>query len=251
MSDERPITASKYQLFGAISTSDVQPTRDPVRCMHRSSFRAKVSSLTNGRFIKCESLLELRATQLFEVLSHVESYTEQPPPLRLRYDQSRRTTRYTPDLHIKWRDAASWLVEIKPQELAETEHWREKFQAAAIAAITKGFHFVVLTDKHVQAVASGDVQYALDCRHQRHVENLGEPQPWAQTGVVRKEVEREVLAVLEEAFNSAPSVRALRSIGVADIGSPFNRRRDAQENGYERLQARRPGMSPRREGELA
>jgi hypothetical protein len=199
------------------------PTRDPVRGTSRRSFRAKTRSLKNGRFIKCESLLEMRASWLFELVDGIESYTEQPSPLMLKLDKGRRRSRYTPDFFLKWKDGAPWFVEVKPQELATSDHWKRKFSAAGISAIAKGCHFVILTEEHLEAAVNSEIQQALEARHRRYVENLGEPRGSSEPATEQGDFERRALNVLSQAFESSPSIRILRTLGVSDQSSPFER----------------------------
>lgn len=221
MSDSGIFQTERGQSVAARDSTPLLPTRDPVRGTSRRSFRAKCHSLKNARFIKCESLLELQVTWMFELLSGIESYTEQPPPLRLKVEPATPTRRYTPDFCLKWRGAARWLVEVKPQELADSDDWRKKFQAAAIAAIAKGDHFVVLTERHLKAAGIGEIQRVLEQRHRRYVENLGEPQALTGLDGDLGDAERRVLKVLADAFDSSPSIRVLKTLGVPDVHNPF------------------------------
>ncbi|HWI83486.1 Tn7 transposase TnsA N-terminal domain-containing protein [Ramlibacter sp.] len=196
----------------------VGPTRDPVRCMSGRSFRAKFSSVKNQRFIRCESLLEMHAMQMFELVSGVARYTEQPPALRLKMGQPARSSQYTPDIHVEWTGWIPWLVEVKPRQIAESERWQTKLSRAAMAAVRKGFHFVVLTEDHMRAAGMNDVRRALDSRKAKYVESLGDgatdtaTYDPGETG----EIESRVQKVLARAFEESPSLRLLRTPGIAD-----------------------------------
>lgn len=216
------LTAVAAAVIGTRTTGGnlvVGPTRNPIPGMRgRWNFRAKFRSLKNERFIRCESLLEMHAMQLLELVSGVARFTEQPPPLRLKMGQPARTCQYTPDIHVEWFTGAPWLVEVKPQEVAESDHWRAKFSRAAVAALRKGFHFVVLTESHMRAAGMNDVRRALDKRRAIHVDSLGD-------GRVRDitcgdldvgGIESRVLKVLARAFDESPSMRILRTPGTPD-----------------------------------
>lgn len=212
------LTAVAAAVIGAPRTGGdlvVAPTRDPIRGIGRRNFRAKLLSLKNKRFIRCESLLEMHAMQLFELVRGVAKYTEQPPPLRLKLGPQARTSQYTPDIHVEWTTGAPWLVEVKPQDIAQTAHWRAKFSQAAVAALRKGFHFVVLTETHIRAAGMNDVRRALDKRKARHVKSLGDGgiQPVTYDCSDGGEIEARVLAVLARVLNESPSRRISKEPG--------------------------------------
>ena len=192
------------------------PTRDPMAAVRRPNFRTKFRSLKNGRFLRCESLLEHEVMKLFELSPEVERFTEQPQPLQLKFEGPRRGSRYTPDLWIDWKDGWPWLVEVKPRELAELPCWRTKIKAAALAAAARGCHFVVVTEVHLANACIADVDKVLLRRHRQHVENLGDPpQPTVEAPI--SDVERRVLDVLAGALNESPSYEALEALGLAKL----------------------------------
>ncbi len=207
-------TVTHPPLHAAHSQSKVTPpapSRNPYAGSGRRNFRAKACSLKCGRHVRCESLLEWKATRLFELVAAVTSYSEQPPPLRLKIGSSR--SRYTPDFRVDWSGGKPWLVEVKPREFADSDWWRQKFDAAAIASVASGFQFVVLTEEHIAAAGLEDVLRVLDSRHRRYVQALGEPRAPANDDVSACDVECRVLRVLAQALEGSRSISICRDLG--------------------------------------
>src|SRR5690349_6794169 len=95
MTDPYGNSSAPRQVYAArVRASLLNPTRNPVT-PSGDTFRAKHKSLKGANAIKCESLLELRATDLFEFAKGITSFSYQPPKLRLHLDG--RYPRYTPD----------------------------------------------------------------------------------------------------------------------------------------------------------
>lgn len=191
----------------------IAPTRNPLNGKRRFNFRAKAASLKNGRTIRCESLMEAKATRMFEVLGQVQSYSEQPTPLQLKIGKV--WSRYTPDFFVQWKCGQQWLVEVKPAALASTEAWRRKLAVAGVAAFARGMHFVLLTELHIDAAGLAGVDRVLASRHRQYIEDLGVQRHRIEERLARRTEEQHVLRVLARAFAASPSVRACQTLGIA------------------------------------
>lgn len=147
-----------------------QPSRKSVAPTGRQ-FRAKFYSQKCARLIQCESLLEMKAAQLFEFSPHVACFSEQPPPLNIVAAGRRR--RYTPDFLVELRSGARYLVEVKPSELAERPEMSLKLTAAAAVAESLGFRFCVLTEKHARSRGAEAIPRLLAIRLRIRTSALG------------------------------------------------------------------------------
>jgi len=148
----------------------VTPTRSPVHHTGRN-FRGKFYSAKNARHIKCESHLEVLVARLLEFQRNVVGYSEQPPALFFRVGRRRR--RLTPDFIVHRRRGGDCLVEVKPEELAQTPDLKAKFAAAAESAAARGYRFVVLTERAVGKVASQNLEEMLAIRGRMRTRVLG------------------------------------------------------------------------------
>jgi hypothetical protein len=148
----------------------VAPTRSPVRHTGRN-FRGKFYSAKNARHIKCESHLEVLIARLLEFKRNVVGYSEQPPALSFRIGRRRR--KLTPDFIVHRRSGGNCLVEVKPEELAQTPELKAKFAGATEAAAARGYGFVVLTERAVGKVASQNLQEMLAIRGRMRTRGLG------------------------------------------------------------------------------
>lgn len=148
----------------------VAPTRRPVKHTGRT-FRAKYYSLKNAKLIECESLLEMRVARLLEFASGITQYSEQPPALRIRLNG--RLRKYTPDFLVHWRNGARWLIEVKPSEIASTAEMKARFLATTESAQRMGFHFRVLTERHVQKAGASGIEELLAIRRISRTLSLG------------------------------------------------------------------------------
>lgn len=196
-------------------TPPVVPTRDPMKRPRRFNFRAKAITFKQQRLVQCESLLEATASRLLELLTQIESYSEQPTPLTLKR-AGRRASKYTPDFLIQWRTGAQWLVEVKPKQCVLTPEWKCKLAAAGVAAVVRGQHLVVLTEIDIEAADLPAIQRVLEARHKRYIRSLGSPggaveQP---TEPLEGLVETRILRILARAFRASPSVRVCKAFGV-------------------------------------
>lgn len=149
------------------------PSRNPVstsgHCM-RGSF----ASLKNRGPVKFESNLERYVFCLLEFAPTVVQYSHQPPRMQICVDG--RMRRYTPDIAVQWRGGTTWLVEVKPSDIASQPAWQMRFEAARIAARALGHEFVVVTERHVNRPGMDDVHRWLECRRRSRTERLGDPQ---------------------------------------------------------------------------
>lgn len=148
----------------------VTPTRSPVRHTGRN-FRGKFYSAKNARHIKCESYLEVQVARLLEFKRNVVAFSEQPPPLFFRLGKRRR--KLTPDFIVHRRIGRDCLVEVKPEELAQTPELKAKFAAATEAASARGYRFVVLTERTVNKVTSQNLEEMLAIRGRMRTRVLG------------------------------------------------------------------------------
>lgn len=156
----------------ASPSSRLQPSRNPIT-ISGDTFRGKFRSLKCGSTIKCESLTEMRASDLLEFSKQVDHITHQPPTLKFRLDGKRR--RYTPDFAGSLVDGGHLLVEVKPQVKACLPEMKLFFKAAKEAAAQEGCHFVVVTERHFRRPGMKDVKRLLKMRRDWIVENLGGP----------------------------------------------------------------------------
>ena len=150
------------------------PTRSPVRHTGRN-FRGKFYSAKNARHIKCESYLEVQIARLLEFKRNVVAFSEQPPALFFRVGRRRR--KLTPDFIVHRRIGRDCLVEVKPEELAQTPELKAKFAAAAVAAAERGYRFVVLTERAVDKVTSQNLEEMLSIRGRLRTRALGTQEP--------------------------------------------------------------------------
>lgn len=140
-----------------------------------------------------ESPLEFDFSILLEADPAVISYETQPIKIRYFFEGKKRT--YTPDFLVTYQDRQE-LVEVKPQEIAETEQFR-RWQAAVEPCIRQmGYAFRVVTCTEIRREPRLSNQRLLlrylnappDKAHLRQIEDLlqkgcltlGDARVWCQ-----------------------------------------------------------------------
>lgn len=207
---------SGFALHGAAnSPSRLLPSRNPVK-PSGDTFRAKFRSRKSEHPVRCESLLELKATALLEFAKCINQYTHQPPKLRLCVDGKLR--RYTPDFGTTRSDGRGYLlVEVKPEIKAKKPDMRKKFQAAKEAANQQGCGFVVVTERHLQRAGMADVLRLLKIQHDFVVENIEGPPIDESMGAIAESIWCENPA-LQRVFDSKPFVTMAEAVRVMGGG---------------------------------
>lgn len=106
--------------------------------------RGKFPSRKNGRMVHHEGLLELDAIYLFEASPLIARYREQPTTIR--YPDSNRLRRYTPDFELLLTTGEIVMTEIKPIRRLRTDEVRYTFERIADHMSRNGTPFAILTD---------------------------------------------------------------------------------------------------------
>ncbi|WP_382322394.1 Tn7 transposase TnsA N-terminal domain-containing protein [Hydrogenophaga sp. UC242_50] len=206
---------------GAIPYRDVTPSqqllpsRNPIT-ISGDTFRGKFKSLTCGSTIKCESLTEIRATDLLEFSKQILHITHQPPTLKFKLDGKRR--RYTPDFAGSLVGGGHLLVEVKPQAKACLPEMKAFFKAAKVAAAQEGCRFAVVTEHHFRRPGMKDVKRLLKMRRDWVVENLGGPPLDESLDTTAASIWHENPA-LQRAFENKPRMsmaEVIRMLGSTD-----------------------------------
>lgn len=135
------------------------------RLVHRGTQRPvfKVPSITLGRTVQCESLLEVDAAMLLDADPQVHLYAEQP--LRVDYFDGNSWRHHIPDFLVQRGDAPT-LVEIKFEKgIDEAVRARTGLLTAKLAEI--GVRYSLVTESWIRRDAS--VQNAMAVlRRARH-----------------------------------------------------------------------------------
>ena len=163
---------------------------------------------------KPASLLERQAMRLFEVSPLVRSCSTDAPSLRLKLAAIVCT--HTVHAIVHWRSGAPWLVQVEQERRTKDPSLRREFQRVGAAAAGQGYHFVVITERHVRAAALDDPEPeslervpAFPCFRPAR-EDAEDVDP------VASDLECRAMAALIAAFETAPSVKALRAFGTVD-----------------------------------
>lgn len=104
-------------------------------------------SYRNQKHLQWESQLERDCMRVLDVLPGVESFSEQPFPLRYMC-LGKEVTCY-PDLLVT-RSGRQTVIEVKPYEKAATPEAIEKFNNIENALAELGFSFEVWTEKEIR-----------------------------------------------------------------------------------------------------
>lgn len=104
-------------------------------------------SLKMKRKFYYRSGYEKTVFECLEVLPEVEAYIVEPFKIPYIWDGS--VHEYTPDLIITYRDGHKELWEIKPASQTLLEQNQCKWKAASQACLTRGWKFVVYTEKGI------------------------------------------------------------------------------------------------------
>lgn len=113
----------------------------------RMTVRGRFPSVKVGRMVDWESQLERRACYLFEFSGAIQSFYEQPEPIRFWYDG--KYSKYTPDFKLHLNNGDSWFVEIKPHAHLQLPEIRGRLSLASEHYNEDGFKFIVITDKEL------------------------------------------------------------------------------------------------------
>jgi hypothetical protein len=121
--------------------------------------------------------------------------------------------RFLPATVIEWRSGDTWLAWLAatPQTLATRSP--AEFEAAAVAAVASGIHFVVVTNRHLSLVNQGDLERANDVKRRRHA-GLVDTLVVTEDDVFVEEVERRLRVALALALEEAPSTDVCRQLGL-------------------------------------
>ena len=85
--------------------------------------------------------------ECLDVLPEIEAYVVEPFKIPYIFDAG--VHEYTPDLIVTFRDGHKELWEIKPISQTLLEQNQCKWKAAAAACLTRGWKFVVITEKGI------------------------------------------------------------------------------------------------------
>ena len=108
-------------------------------------------SITAGRFLEYESLLERDWMLLMDFDREVEWICEQP--LRLRYMKDEQPASHVPDLMV-WRAGTPELCDVKCEERLEDPEFRAQVEATGLACAEAGFGYRVLSEPDSQLLVN-------------------------------------------------------------------------------------------------
>lgn len=113
----------------------------------RMTVRGRFPSVKVGRMVDWESQLERRACYLFEFSGAVQSFYEQPEPIRFWYGD--KYSKYTPDFKLHLNNGDTWYVEIKPYAHLQKPEIADRLSLASEYYSEEGFKFIVITDQEL------------------------------------------------------------------------------------------------------
>jgi hypothetical protein len=108
-------------------------------------------SMTVGRFLEYESLLERDWMLLMDFDREVEWMCEQP--LRLSYSNGGKPARHVPDLLV-WREGTPEVCDVKSEERVGHPEFQAQVRATELACVEAGFNYRVLSEPDPQLLAN-------------------------------------------------------------------------------------------------
>ena len=125
------------------------PVRRPGAYQRQRHMPGRWFSLTAGRFLEYESLLERDWMLLMDFDREVEWICEQP--LRLRYHRGERLASHVPDLLV-WRAGAPELCDVKSEQRLEDPEFQAQVEATGLACAEAGLGYRVLAEPDRQVL---------------------------------------------------------------------------------------------------
>ena len=145
----------------------------PVRKVKSSKVNRMAKIPIGDRVVRAEGSLE---PDYFSSLKHdpnVLAVVEQPVRIHYRDSKGKRRS-YTPDALVTFRDGRKpQLVEVKPQHTLErkAEEFAERFEAARVYALERGWEFLTVTDTEIRTVEFENLEF-LSMYRERRVDPL-------------------------------------------------------------------------------
>jgi hypothetical protein len=202
--------ATRLTLVAQAAAASVKPA-SPNR---KKRTQACFASVKSARQLVGKSVLQIRAMRAFELAPGVASFSDNSPSLFLK---RWRSISYTPDLIVQWTDDSKWLVAVLTRTQSNLPRMQAKFRAAAIAALVAGYHFVVLTDVHLDRIDLATMERATPTR--RFL--------WRRVQVIRsltyecglEDAPQHIDRVLAQAWSEAPTSSLAARLGLELSGT--------------------------------
>jgi hypothetical protein len=137
-----------------------------------NSLRGQIHSPKNGSGVDFESGLERDYLKILEFDINVDRYVEQP--IDIKYEFEGMTRHYFPDVLIYYRDDiepaknySPLLVEVKYSDALRKKklELKPKFAAASKYAESKGWRFMIVTEKEIRTHYLENINFLLPYRN--------------------------------------------------------------------------------------
>lgn len=164
-----------------------------------------------GRAIRGHTMFELQVMRMLEVCDEVSSFS-----MAAHRDHPEATVAiqpFLPAITIQWRSGDTWLAWLAAMNETQATRSQTEFEAAAVAAVVSGVHFVVVTHRHLALVDHGDVECASDIKR-RWRAGLVDAQIVTQDDLIVETVERQIRRMFAAVLDDAPSTEVCRRLGL-------------------------------------
>lgn len=107
-----------------------------------------LDSVKNGKEMHYRSGMECEVYELLERWDEVTKYEDEPFPVKYQFRGEQHD--YFPDIRISFRDGTTEVWEVKPSSQTQIEKNKAKWSACNNHCLTRGWKFMVLTEKGMQ-----------------------------------------------------------------------------------------------------
>ncbi|WP_019156814.1 TnsA endonuclease N-terminal domain-containing protein [Robertmurraya massiliosenegalensis] len=114
----------------------------------KGNYRGYINSRKCDELVEWESLLEKDFIKVLDFDPSVNRIQSQP--LKIKYRYKGKLYKYFPDFLVETKDKHKILFEVKPENKMNDDKNKVKFEVGKIYCETKGWDFIVVTEKDIR-----------------------------------------------------------------------------------------------------